>query len=188
MIQKLPAGLIDDNAEFFVTPDMQPKCLISGSAVAFEDFGSDLLAALSVSLYSHHSKKVAIYQKMTGSTDEMVVLKQFTFCCYGGFDCKADLFNGALKETEYWQCPNRAVCKFDGKGCDRLRTDSGQHLTKREIEYIQQTSTGKLDKEIAGDLRLSLYTITTHSKNVRKKLGLLRKADITRFAHQKNLI
>lgn len=42
-------------------------------------------------------------------------------------------------------------------------------FTVREREIIDQLMKGKLNKEIAGDLKISINTVKKHTKNIYKK-------------------
>jgi len=55
-------------------------------------------------------------------------------------------------------------------------------LTKSEIQVCQLIQTGASSKDIADHMNISLETVQTHRKNIRKKLGLSGK-DINLFAY-----
>lgn len=61
-------------------------------------------------------------------------------------------------------------------------------LSKREKEIIILLSEGKSSREIADNLFLSLLTVETHRKNIRKKLGINSLAELIRFALAFDLI
>jgi len=61
-------------------------------------------------------------------------------------------------------------------------------LSEREIEVIKLMSKGFTNVEIADRLFLSKHTISTHRKNILKKLKLHNLSDVTRFAIQQKLI
>ncbi len=60
-------------------------------------------------------------------------------------------------------------------------------LTKRELQILQQIGYGKSTKDIALLLNLKSSTIETHRKNIRKKLGLIRKGKLIQYAILNNL-
>lgn len=60
-------------------------------------------------------------------------------------------------------------------------------LTAREIEIIRLIRTGKSSKEIAMELELSNYTIETHRKNIYRKLGLQKTAELIKFANDHHI-
>jgi two-component system, NarL family, response regulator NreC len=57
--------------------------------------------------------------------------------------------------------------------------------TERESEVLRRVSQGYSNKEIAGDLRLSVKTIEVHKANGMQKLGLRGRIELMRYAlHQ----
>ena len=61
-------------------------------------------------------------------------------------------------------------------------------LTSREREVLQLIAEGKTNKEIAGDLKLSVYTIDAHRGRVMEKLNLHSTGELVRFALRSGLI
>jgi DNA-binding NarL/FixJ family response regulator len=55
-------------------------------------------------------------------------------------------------------------------------------LTPKEKEILQLISEGKLTKEIANDLNLSIKTIEKHRSNIMEKLKIRSIAELTKFA------
>jgi DNA-binding CsgD family transcriptional regulator len=54
-------------------------------------------------------------------------------------------------------------------------------ITYREIEIIKMVITGKTSNEIADKLNISYYTVTTHRRNINKKLNIKTSHDLTRM-------
>ncbi|RVT97310.1 LuxR family transcriptional regulator [Mucilaginibacter limnophilus] len=184
---QLPAGLLNSDVELFACEQgLEAYQIKNGNTVPFEKFDEPFLVVVERHMMSFPIKLAAL--DALGIFNRLDRIKKFLICNYGGFDRKPDVIDGLLQATEYWPCPHRGNCSQEGKLCDALQTDNGQYLTRREIEYVQLTAKGLLDKQIAGIMQVELVTVTTYSRNVRTKTGLARKADITRFAHQKFLI
>jgi len=57
-------------------------------------------------------------------------------------------------------------------------------LTPRERQVLQQVLTGKLNKQIAADLGISLHTIKVHRGRMMVKLGIQAVADLVRAARK----
>lgn len=55
-------------------------------------------------------------------------------------------------------------------------------LTQREREILQLIAESFTNKEIARRLNISLYTVQVHRKNIMKKLGIHKHADLVRYA------
>jgi two-component system response regulator NreC len=66
--------------------------------------------------------------------------------------------------------------------------DSYELLTSREREILQLLAEGKSNKEIAGSLKLSLYTIETHRRNLQDKLNLHSFPELVLYAVRKRVI
>lgn len=66
--------------------------------------------------------------------------------------------------------------------------DSYELLTDREREVLQLLAEGKSNKEVAGILNLSTYTVETHRTNLMHKLNLHNTAEIVLYAVRKKII
>jgi DNA-binding NarL/FixJ family response regulator len=63
-------------------------------------------------------------------------------------------------------------------------TESGiSALTSRELEVLALIARGLSNKEIAGELTVSVPTVKTHVHNLLHKLGTRRRADAARLLH-----
>ena len=66
--------------------------------------------------------------------------------------------------------------------------DSYDLLTSREREILQLVVEGRSNKDIAGLLNLSLYTVETHRKNLQSKLNLHSLPELILYAVRKGII
>jgi two-component system response regulator NreC len=66
--------------------------------------------------------------------------------------------------------------------------DSYELLTPREREILQLLAEGKSNKDIAGLLNLSLYTVETHRRNLQDKLNVHSFAELILYAVRKGFI
>ncbi len=66
--------------------------------------------------------------------------------------------------------------------------DSYDVLTDREKEVLQLLAEGKSNKEVAGILNVSIYTIDTHRTHLMQKLNLHNTAEIVLYAVRKKII
>ncbi|NNE51818.1 MAG: response regulator transcription factor, partial [Sulfitobacter sp.] len=55
-------------------------------------------------------------------------------------------------------------------------------LTEREQTILLQLASGKSNKEVARTLDISVRTVETHRKNIKRKLGISSTAGLTRYA------
>jgi DNA-binding NarL/FixJ family response regulator len=61
-------------------------------------------------------------------------------------------------------------------------------LTHREHEVVQQVAEGRINKEIAWRLNISVKTVETHRASAMRKLKLRTTADLVRYAVRNQLI
>ncbi|MBE7176006.1 MAG: PAS domain-containing protein [Mucilaginibacter polytrichastri] len=67
----------------------------------------------------------------------------------------------------------------------RLRNEGlAESLTQREKEILKLICNGKNNREISEKLFVSLYTIDTHRKNIRRKLHAHNSAELTKKARE----
>lgn len=60
-------------------------------------------------------------------------------------------------------------------------------LSRREVEIVRMIKDGKLNKDIANELFLSVQTIETHRKNIYLKLQVNSRVELVNKAHEMNL-
>lgn len=93
----------------------------------------------------------------------------------------------------------RAVAKGDGylspAVSEAVLSDYRKHVTdpldllsSREREVLQLIAEGKTNKDIAGALNLSVYTVDAHRGRIMEKLNLHSAGELVRFAVRKGLI
>lgn len=61
-------------------------------------------------------------------------------------------------------------------------SDGREPLTGREQTVLLELAQGKSNKEVAVALDISVRTVETHRKNIRRKLGISSTAGLTRYA------
>lgn len=75
---------------------------------------------------------------------------------------------------------------------ERMRRRGGEDsydlLTEREREVLQLLAEGNSNKEIAGRLHLSVYTVETHRKRILEKINLHGTAELILYAVRKGII
>lgn len=67
-------------------------------------------------------------------------------------------------------------------------TDPIDLLTTREREVLQRIAEGQTNKEIAGSLNLSVYTVEAHRGRIMEKLNLHSTGELVRFAIRNGVI
>lgn len=66
--------------------------------------------------------------------------------------------------------------------------DKIQELTKRELEVLIEVANGKLNKEIANELKISERTVKNHISNIFKKIDVSDRTQAAVFAIKNDLI
>ncbi|MCH8330067.1 MAG: response regulator transcription factor [Bacteroidetes bacterium] len=103
-------------------------------------------------------------------------------------ECSQDEFIDAIRLTA------KGEKFFCGKLLDLLVDSNLEdscvavNLSNRETEIIKLIAEGYTYKEIAVQLFLSSHTVTTHRKNIMKKLELKNTAGIVRYAIKEQLV
>ncbi|SNS82293.1 response regulator transcription factor [Tropicimonas sediminicola] len=72
-----------------------------------------------------------------------------------------------------------------------LRPSDGtgrEPLTSREQTILLQLAQGKSNKEVANALDISVRTVETHRKNIKRKLGISSTAGLTRYAMEHGVL
>ena len=85
-------------------------------------------------------------------------------------------FSGAISDT--------LLAQF----LDSRPHELASSLTHREREIVQQVAEGRLNKEIAARLNISIKTVETHRASAMRKLKLKTTADLVRYAVRNQLI
>lgn len=66
--------------------------------------------------------------------------------------------------------------------------DAGKQLSPREIDVLRLVAQGKINKEIAIQLNISINTVLTHRKNITSKLGIKSVSGLSFYAMMNGLI
>ncbi|MDT7688894.1 MAG: hypothetical protein QOE46_1653 [Acidobacteriota bacterium] len=64
----------------------------------------------------------------------------------------------------------------------RVDAEGGREISDRESEVLRLIAWGHSNKEIAAHMKISVKTVEAHKANAMKKLGMLSRIDIVRFA------
>ncbi len=61
-------------------------------------------------------------------------------------------------------------------------------LTSREQTVLLQLAQGRSNREVADILEISIHTVETHRKNIKRKLGISSTAGLTRYAMENGVL
>jgi DNA-binding NarL/FixJ family response regulator len=109
-------------------------------------------------------------------------------------DCAADVCK-AIREVQKGKTLFRSSISphlkhLHPQSFDRIRALDAKvaHLTSRETEVLQLIAEGKLNKETAAELGISVKTVEKHRDHLMKKLDIHDTAGLTRYAISAGII
>lgn len=76
----------------------------------------------------------------------------------------------------------RYLCTGATGSLEPARSGAREALTNREQTILLQLAQGQSNKEVAATLDISVRTVETHRKNIKRKLGIASTAGLTRYA------
>ncbi len=76
----------------------------------------------------------------------------------------------------------RYLCTGAKGSLEPSEHEGREQLTSREQTVLLQLAQGKSNKEVANELNISVRTVETHRKNIKRKLGISSTAGLTRYA------
>ena len=76
----------------------------------------------------------------------------------------------------------RYLCTGAKGSLEPKENDGREALTGREQTILLQLAQGKSNREVAETLDISVRTVETHRKNIKRKLGISSTAGLTRYA------
>ncbi len=74
------------------------------------------------------------------------------------------------------------LCRGASASLAPKTADGREPLTAREQTILLELAQGKSNKQVALDLDISVHTVETHRKNIKRKLGINSTAGLTRYA------
>jgi len=185
VIERLPAGLFGKGTESF-NIENEPYTSFRGTVTDFEN-----TPECRIELYTSHMKSdprgEKAMEKMTGSKNDRVKVRQWMMCRFGGLDNTPDIDgDDRIQEAEYVPCSKRGTCPFEGAGCCTVEVYKGVFLSKAELAVARLLL--DQDKIIADRLHISPETVKTHMINIRRKTGSLSRAQLVHWATNKGII
>ncbi|MEL6685076.1 MAG: response regulator transcription factor [Pseudomonadota bacterium] len=67
-------------------------------------------------------------------------------------------------------------------------SDGRETLTSREQTILLELAQGQSNKDVANTLNISVRTVETHRKNIKRKLGISSTAGLTRYAMEHGVL
>jgi len=82
----------------------------------------------------------------------------------------------------------RYLCTGAQGSLEPRSTDGREPLTSREQSILLQLAQGQSNKEVALVFGISVRTVETHRKNIKRKLGISSTAGLTRYAMEHGVL
>jgi len=82
----------------------------------------------------------------------------------------------------------RYLCTGANAAMTSSKHPSREALTGREQSILLELAQGKSNKEVAITLDISVRTVETHRKNIKRKLGISSTAGLTRYAMENGVL
>jgi DNA-binding NarL/FixJ family response regulator len=83
---------------------------------------------------------------------------------------------------------SRYLCTGASESLQPLGTNGREPLTNREQTILLELAQGRSNKEVAIRLDISVRTVETHRKNIKRKLGIASTAGLTRYAMEHGVL
>lgn len=97
-------------------------------------------------------------------------------------------FDAVIDIRDSQQAILQTVLEVGAKAATSDAAMSSHELTRRETAVLIEVAKGLSNKEIASRLNVSVFTVTTHRKNIVRKTGIKSVAGLTVYALLNNLI
>ena len=97
-------------------------------------------------------------------------------------------FDAVIDIRDSRQSILQTVLDLSAKAANGDVAMSNHELTRRETAVLIEVARGLSNKEIASRLNVSVFTVTTHRKNIVRKTGIKSVAGLTVYAMLNNLI
>ena len=82
----------------------------------------------------------------------------------------------------------RYLCTGARGSLEPMTPGQTEQLTEREQTILLQLAQGKSNREVAEALKISVRTVETHRKNIKRKLGISSTAGLTRYALEHGML
>ena len=100
----------------------------------------------------------------------------------GAVDFLEKPFNDVQLCTLVRDCLERAAQRAQSEAAERSAAERVERLTARERQVLELIVAGRLNKQIADDLSISIKTVEAHRANIMDKLGARTMADLMKTA------
>lgn len=183
-LTKIFPGMACSSTEFF-QHDKELKIIQNGTIKNFGETSFCTIQVLREEIEKNESIQTALIELHPDS--EMKRIEQFVLCRFGGLDFQPDIKDGIVQDGEYWPCPKRGSCSYEGTLC-KLPKINGHRLNGLDVLLMQKTATDLTNDVIAEEACIPLGTFHKVKKNLYKKLSIRTKQELVKVAIFFNII
>lgn len=186
IMQKLPAGLMTEDYEFFTTIMDQVYFIHNGETKPIQELPFFVANEFIATINSEPKTKEILENWYPNNQQKQ--LEKFIGCRFGGLDDQPDFYaNNTVGCGDNWNCPKRKYCLGDGIVCQPL-SYNGKQISKIERELILLLITEDTNEVIANKLDLAFGTFHKIKKDLYAKLNCLTKQKLTKIAFELNIL
>lgn len=98
-----------------------------------------------------------------------------------------DLFDAVIQITDSPEVITSTIQNLISLKC-QCKPAEREQLTARETDVLKHLVQGLSNKEIAGQLNISIHTVVSHRKNIIQKTGIKSQSGLTIYAISNNII
>jgi DNA-binding CsgD family transcriptional regulator len=178
-------GMKSSGVEFFVFED-EMNFIANGEIKPILNAPFSILQLTKEEILKNSEVDAAL--KIMHPTSELKRLIQFLECRYGGLDYNPDIKDNQFGEPDYWDCPKRPNCEFNGLICKAPKY-KGSELTLLDIKLTKLLVTSATNETIADMLNLAFGSFHKHKQSLYAKFGGIQtKQELALIAKSLNLI
>lgn len=137
------------------------------------------LPRIEILLYTMHDREEIVIEVLRAGVRGFVLksdAEKHLIAALDALSIRRTYFSGAISDT------------LLGQFLDSKPHPLASSLTHREREIVQHVAEGRINKEIAGRLNISVKTVETHRATAMRKLKLRTTADLVRYAVRNQLV
>src|SRR5215204_4364903 len=134
---------------------------------------------IEILLYTMHDREEIIIEVLRAGVRGFVLksdAEKHLLAALDALSIRRPYFSGAISDTLLEQF------------LDSKPHPLASSLTHREREVVQQVAEGRINKEVAARLEISIKTVETHRASAMRKLKLRTTADLVRYAIRNQLV
>lgn len=181
---KILPGMVNNSVEIFVVENVV-KAIRRGKVIDFTDLPLGIIQRLKEEINKDKQLKLALHDMHPDSSWKR--LEQFAKCRFGGLDFQGDITEDAIQDGEYWDCPNRGNCAYEGIVC-KLPMINNHRLTSQEIQLMQLSSSEKTNDVIAEEMNMPAGSFHKAKAILHSILGVQTKQGVTKACTLLNII